>query len=141
MDDVSKDQLAELNITPDRDLMIQDLVILAEQGFSFPVTLYTAAGLVSGQVVSYAQYLDELERHMKGHGAAGDQASLVSEWIDSYRKVLKPREPNAPRPNLIHLKDAQVFAGKDVTPSRETVPWRGKIASIIGIHFGTLRED
>lgn len=139
--ELSREQLEDLNISRNRDFMLQDMVVSAESGISFPVTLYTAAGLVSGFVISANQYLDEIEKQLTGPRSNEESARIAKGWIEDYREIYSvPRGVDDPRPVLIHLKDAQLFTGDSVIPSEQRLPWRGKIESVIGFHFGTLQN-
>lgn len=142
MEELSKEQLDDLNINRDRDFMVQNLVVTAELGVNFPVTLYTAAGLISGTVISGKQFLDELEKQLTGQGTTSHSAEVARAWINNYREVYsETRGEDDPQPNLIHLSNAQLFVGGVATPTNGGVPWRGKIESVIGFHFGTLQSQ
>lgn len=136
--ELSKDQLEELNLTKDYDYLLQELVVFAETGISLPVTLTTAAGLVTGSVIGGAEYFDLLRESMLRAFDEGS-AQFVNKWIDSYKEIYAtPRTEDSPSPTYIHLKNSRVLLGDRFVPTSDGVLWRGKIESIIGFSFGSL---
>ncbi len=125
------------------DLMLEQLVIAANYGHEFPVTLLTGGMLVSGRVVSGRRFvqhlLDDVVSKVPNDDVRGQLTEAFSGHLDLYPASGDPVEGKIT--TFIHLSDARFFlpAGSQPIPwGKDGVFWRGKIAAVDGFSFGIL---
>ena len=128
----------------DRDWLLQHLIEVTNSGIPVPVTLTTAAGLVTGVTITGPDFLDlfklELTRQWPAH-MQDTYSEVVEQWkADIYSKS-PDNEADSPAPTFIHLKDARLFNAGTVVPGSGGMLWRGKLSSIIGFTIGVLKPD
>ncbi|WP_312945037.1 hypothetical protein [Stutzerimonas kunmingensis] len=141
-----KDQTSEFitsNPADDTDWLLQHIAEMAGMGVQVPVTLTTAAGLVTGVTVSGSEYLDHLKQDITKHWPADMQSTyfgVVEEWKASVYP--KPSADEGERsdhiPSYIHLKGARLYNAGTVVPGDNGMLWRGRLSSIIGFTVGVL---
>lgn len=106
-------------------------------GVSVPVTFTIGGGLVSGHLISEADYFEQLASDFS---VALPEAAKAAgkELILSLQPTLAVDENDQPACQFVHLKGAQVFNGSsNPIPSSGTL-WRGKISSVEGFSLGSL---
>lgn len=125
------------------DFMLEQIVISANFGQEFPVTLLTGGMLVSGRVVSGRKFvqhmLSDLVSTVSNDEVRSQLNEAFSEHLENYPESGEPVEGKVI--TYIHLSDAKFFnpAGTKPIPTGGTgVFWRGKIAAVDGFNFGIL---
>ncbi|MGH8039278.1 MAG: hypothetical protein ACREPD_16185 [Stenotrophomonas sp.] len=124
------------------DPMLLDLVLVANHGFGFGVTLTVGGVLVSGNVVSGRQYVQFILDEAIGNGVQDETVRVALHnrfkgYLDLY-PVEVPDDQSTP--TFIHLCNAKFYApgSSDSIPSGEGVLWRGAITDVSGFFFGVL---
>lgn len=99
------------------------------------ISLTTAAGVVSGTLISMKSFFKESaeEMYLPDQGAEVDKAK--QNWISMADE--KPGAESLP-PQFIHLRDARVFTGNGKIPSNCGVLWRGRLNAVIGFAYSGL---
>lgn len=124
------------------DLILEQLVIAANLGYEFPVTLLTGGMLVSGRVVGGRKFvqhlLDDVVSKIANDGTRGEFHEAFSEHLELYPETGERVEGKVTA--YIHLSDARFYmpAGSKPIPGNGGVLWRGKIAAVDGFNFGML---
>lgn len=118
------------------DYLLQDLVLLAEQGVEIGITLQLGGTMVSGIVASGKRYFEAITENMVSASPA-EFKSIFETYFDDYGALYeKPIEDRKPA-TFIHLRDVRYWvAGGHVAPAAG-IWWRGRIDQIGGFHFGT----
>lgn len=141
-----KDQTHEIEATKsegDLDWLLQHVVELANSGIPVPVTLTTAAGLVTGVAISGAEYLDLLKVDISKNwpdDMRNAYFEIVEQWQNNVYPKPAPSEETTSESfaSFIHLKDARLFNAGTVVPGNGGMLWRGRLISIIGFTIGVL---
>ena len=109
-------------------------------GVSIPVTFTIGGSLVSGHLISEADYFEQLSSDFSG--ALPEAAREAGkELIKALQPTLAVDEDDQPACQFVHLKKAQVFNGSsNPIPSGGTL-WRGKISSVEGFSLGSLSSN
>lgn len=121
------------------DYLLQDLVLLAENGVEIGITLLLGGAMVSGVVSGGKRYFEAITENMVSASPA-EFKSMFATFFDGYGALYeRPIEDRKPA-TFIHLRDARFWvAGGRVTPA-SGIWWRGRIDQIGGFHFGTPGE-
>ncbi|WP_058545802.1 hypothetical protein [Pseudomonas fluorescens] len=100
-------------------------------GEGFSVVLTTAAGIISGTLISEARYLDSIGTAM---------ADGWGEQAEAFRNLFAPmREFEGQLPiHYVHLKDAQLVTLQGAMPVGVNGLWRGDLNAIIGHSIGRI---
>lgn len=108
-----------------------------QAGISIPVTFTIGGSLVSGHLISEAEYFEQLSSDFSDAlpEAAREAAKKL---IIALQPTLSVDEDDQPAIQFVHLKGARVFNGSsNPIPSSGTL-WRGKISSVEGFTLGSL---
>ncbi len=134
---------AVLNLDLQCDQMLQHLVMAANVGTGFPVTLLTGGMMVTGSVVSGRRFvqhmLDDVVSTVGNEGVREDLKGAFSTYLDAYPEGQAQVEGRLTI--FIHLENAKFFVPGGAQPiptGGKGVFWRGKIADVSGFNFGTL---
>ncbi|WP_434701528.1 gas vesicle accessory protein GvpU [Pseudomonas sp. D1-36] len=110
------------------------------QGVSIPMTFTVGGNLVSGFLISEADYFEQLASDFS---AALPQAAKAAG--EELIKALQPQpaidEHSQPACQFVHLKSAQVFGASSQPVPMSGALWRGKISSVEGFNLGSLSQD
>lgn len=143
MDD-NHDLASDLDSVIDRDWTLQSLVAFADEGIEVPVTLTTAAGLMTGVITSGANFFDGFQKTLTSENQSVNE--LITSVTDIWKARYKPSEEGVDDqeerdpPHYIHLRDARLLFGNSFVPATGTL-WRGKIESVIGFSVGILNQQ
>lgn len=116
----------------------------AKTGLCMPVTLNVKGVIVTGNVITFEQYLEgvvnQLDEPGNGlanviSGALGDLRGQMfpecSEVADEFSNLNKPYE-------YIHLRDARMISGNIFIPTQPGFYWRGRLDQVDAFSFGSL---
>lgn len=127
------------------DHYLQALVQLVNgKEIEFPITVFLKGTVVTGQLVSGHRFFDGLAGALKiyfDHDTSEDTAEAIDFLTSPKQNYTKEPEEGVARipPLYFHLRDARVItAGQKGYPD-EGAWWRGRLTSVDGFHFGTLR--
>ena len=131
---------------PGADAFLQFLVNLVNNGSqieSIGVTLQMGGMLVSGSIVSGAEYFDRFAESfadsltdMESSGRQTVRSSLA-ELGDVFRLP----QPAEPLPNYIHLADALFFTADGTPIAGQPTLWRGRSNAVDGFILGRLQAE
>jgi hypothetical protein len=130
-------QLPSWSQKNDVDAKLQALVASAENSasgtFSFPITLVTAGGLVSGQLVPHAAWAEQMQLlGAEAEGGLPEATRVVAEpFALAHEFDLEDEEFDR-----IHLIDTVLMFGAGAHPGG--VAWRGRLKDVVGWSFGKL---
>ncbi len=132
--------------TPSADAFLQFLVNLVNNGSqleSIGVTLQMGGMLVSGSIVSGADYFDRFAANFSDSLGALDAntRSGVRASLAELGDVFRVPQPVDPLPNYIHLSDALFFAADGTPIAGQPTLWRGRTSSVDGFILGRLQSD
>jgi hypothetical protein len=100
-------------------------------GVGFSVVLTTAAGVISGQLISEAKYFESLSVVLsEGFPQRKEEFRTVFDDIKRLDKPMPIRQ--------VHLRDAQLFTLQGAIPLGAGGLWRGDLSSIIGHAIGQV---
>jgi len=125
------------------DWLLQHVVDLTNTGISVPVTLTTAAGLVTGVTIHGAEYLDLFKLELTKNWPS-DMQDTYSEVVEQWKADVYPQpssiEQDGPErfASFIHLKDARLVNAGTVVPGNGGMLWRGRLSSVVGFTIGVL---
>lgn len=121
------------------DYLLQEFVLLAEQGLEFPLTLNIGGGIVSGRVVGGRKYFESLIGAISSTAKEDLGASLrvrFSGFLNIYGN-----DPHLKPPaTFIHMIDAKFWAPDSNTSGPPTI-WRGRISAVSGFSLGMLESS
>lgn len=131
---------------PQADAFLQFLVNLVNNGGqlkSIGVTLQMGGMLVSGSIVSGAEYFDTFASGFADalDGQANDTRQAVRASLAELGDVFRQPQPAEPLPNYIHLADALFFSADGTPIAGQPTLWRGRIAAVDGFILGRLQSD
>ncbi|GAA5786568.1 gas vesicle protein [Chitiniphilus shinanonensis] len=114
------------------DPLLRELVKLAVEGTSLPVTLSVGGALVCGRVIPRQEYMRLLSAWLPR--TVGPQHERLDNWLDA---LVRHGATPEPTPGFIHLKDAYFLASDGSrVPTDSGTLWRGRLARIDGFTFG-----
>jgi hypothetical protein len=122
------------------DWFLQSQVLLINNSqLSMSITLFTSAGMVTGQLISVEQYF-KLYAELFSNAIPGDQKEDIRQRYEEMGKRGNATEEDElePAPQYIHLKEARLCTPNGQTPNAPGLLWRGTIASISGFALGSL---
>ncbi|TJZ72892.1 hypothetical protein [Chitiniphilus eburneus] len=123
------------------DPLLRELVALATEGTSLPVTLNVGGSLVCGKVIPRQEYLRLVATQLPRVSSA-PRENLEGWLADTVRRGATPD----PSPGFVHLKDAYFLANDGSrVPTDSGTLWRGRLARIdgftFGVYYGTPQMD
>jgi hypothetical protein len=142
--------VADVNSEPNVDVILQGLVAATNQlkDSEIGVTLHVSGIIVSGTLISYTAYLEELYASMRTDDAEyqtfGDLLAGVVAEVDSAFNPESTREAKQEEaeetlpPSFIHLREAVVWA----PDARSVLPpalWRGRLSQVSAWSPGVFR--
>lgn len=130
-----------------RDWLLARIVDLTQFGLGIPATITVRGSLLSGEIISGEQYLEEMALNAeKITSDAGD--GVISNAFANLFRTYKPiyqRPENAaegftlPPPNYIHMKNAFWFQSAGRIPTGSVgLLWRGRMSEVDGFTLGGL---
>jgi len=137
---------AAANPAPSADAFLQFLVNLVNNGSqleSIGVTLQMGGMLVSGSIVSGAEYFDRFAASFTGSldTLDADTRDGVRRSLAELGDVFRVPQPADPLPNYIHLADALFFMADGTPVSGQPTLWRGRTSSVDGFILGRLQSE
>jgi hypothetical protein len=139
-------------LIPVEDWLLQDFVLMAnEAGSSVGVTLTVGGVLVTGMLIGAKQYFESLGDLLAAAipdraAAASMREKYVTLGAEMHKRHLAymarleaGKEGEAP--TFLHLRDARVYAGPSVVPTRGGVLWRGRISAVDGFIVGIINSS
>ena len=118
------------------DPLLQWLVGLTNSNNStFAVTLTVGGNLVSGMLISLDEYLNQYATQISAQIGHEESAAVIRDQVLSWKPAQNEENPV---PQLIHLKDAEVFTSNGMPIAPGGTLWRGKISSVDGFNLGRL---
>ncbi|CAB3666234.1 hypothetical protein LMG3458_00854 [Achromobacter deleyi] len=131
---------------PQADVFLQFLVNLVNNGGqlkSIGVTLQMGGMLVSGSIVSGAEYFDRFAESfadsLTDMESAGRQT--VRNSLAELGDVFRLPQPAEPLPNYIHLADALFFTADGTPIAGQPTLWRGRSNAVDGFILGRLQAE
>ena len=137
------------------DGLLQLLIELANDGnlTGIAVTLNVAGAVVTGKVISSAEYTDGFAAFLgNGMRASKDEATVaVAATFESAVRSGAEGVPGDVRerrhagvevtvlPAYIHLRNARFLIGTQFVPENEGFLWRGRLSEVAGFAYGALR--
>jgi hypothetical protein len=112
--------------------------------FDFGVTLHVAGFLVSGTLISGAQYFSGFAEDFSGGFMPASEVAetfrkTITSYGETYKTDEKKKDEDSPLPVYIHLKNARFFTTSgNPAPRNAGVWWRGRISEVSGFVLGTL---
>lgn len=131
---------------PGADAFLQFLVNLVNNGSqieSIGVTLQMGGMLVSGSIVSGAEYFDRFAENFTSSLVSldPDTRQSVHASLAELGDVFRLPQPVDPLPNYIHLSDALFFTADGTPIAGQPTLWRGRTSSVDGFILGRLQSD
>lgn len=135
---------ANSNAAPSADAFLQFLVNLVNNGSqleSIGVTLQMGGMLVSGSIVSGADYFDRFAASFTESldTLDADTRNGVRTSLAELGDVFRVPQPVDPLPNYIHLADALFFSADGSPIAGQPTLWRGRTSSVDGFILGRLQ--
>lgn len=133
------------NSAPGADAFLQFLVNLVNNGSqieSIGVTLQMGGMLVSGAIVSGAEYFDRFAAgftNSLGTIDAETRASVHASLAE-LGDVFRVPQPADPLPNYIHLSGALFFAADGTPIAGQPTLWRGRTSAVDGFILGRMQS-
>uniref|UniRef100_UPI003D67252C gas vesicle accessory protein GvpU n=2 Tax=Alcaligenes xylosoxydans xylosoxydans TaxID=85698 RepID=UPI003D67252C len=138
--------LPSASVAPPADVFLQFLVNLVNNGGQLKgigVTLQMGGMLVSGSIVSGAEYFDRFAETF-----ADSLSDMDTDARQSVRKslaelgdVFRLPQPAEPLPNYIHLVDALFFTADGTPIAGQPTLWRGRSSAVDGFILGRLQSE
>ncbi|MFY3136848.1 gas vesicle accessory protein GvpU [Achromobacter xylosoxidans] len=134
------------SVAPPADVFLQFLVNLVNNGGqlkSIGVTLQMGGMLVSGSIVSGAEYFDRFAETFSGSLADMDTQARqsVRTSLAELGDVFRLPQPAEPLPNYIHLVDALFFSADGTPIAGQPTLWRGRSSAVDGFILGRLQSE
>lgn len=129
---------------PPADVFLQFLVNLVNNGGqlkSIGVTLQMGGMLVSGEIVSGAEYFDRFAETFADSlsDMDGQARQSVRTSLAELGDVFRLPQPAEPLPNYIHLADALFFTADGTPIAGQPTLWRGRSSAVDGFILGRLQ--
>ncbi|CAB3835934.1 hypothetical protein LMG26846_01218 [Achromobacter insuavis] len=140
----SPSQPAPAVATPSADVFLQFLVNLVNNGGqlkSIGVTLQMGGMLVSGEIVSGAEYFDRFAETFADSLSDMDTPARqsVRASLAELGDVFRLPQPAEPLPNYVHLADALFFTADGTPIAGQPTLWRGRSSAVDGFILGRLQ--
>lgn len=125
--------------------IVKLLNLSSDFGISVGITIYTATGIITGQLISSNAYFKKFGETFVGAFAAKFPENEWSALKDYYelRSSVKHDDDDEyqPRPQFIHLDEATLLRENGAPLMTPGTLWRGKISSVIGFTMGTPQSN
>ncbi len=137
---------APVAANPHADVFLQFLVNLVNNGGqlkSIGVTLQMGGMLVSGSIVSGAEYFDRFAESFADSLSDMDATARqsVRHSLAELGDVFRLPQPAEPLPNYIHLADALFFTADGTPIAGQPTLWRGRSSAVDGFILGQLQAE
>ena len=131
---------------PGADAFLQFLVNLVNNGSqieSIGVTLQMGGMLVSGSIISGAEYFDSFATNFTSSldTLDTDTRKTVRASLAELGDVFRVPQPADPLPNYIHLADALFFTADGTPIAGQPTLWRGRTSAVDGFILGRLQSE
>ncbi|MFD4837475.1 gas vesicle accessory protein GvpU [Achromobacter sp. NPDC058515] len=131
---------------PEADAFLQFLVNLVNNGSqieSIGVTLQMGGMLVSGSIISGAEYFDSFAVNFTSSldSLDADTRKTVRASLAELGDVFRLPQPADPLPNYIHLADALFFTADGTPIAGQPTLWRGRTSAVDGFILGRLQSE
>lgn len=138
--------LPSASVAPPADVFLQFLVNLVNNGGqlkSIGVTLQMGGMLVSGSIVSGAEYFDRFAETFSDSLSDMDTQARqsVRTSLAELGDVFRLPQPAEPLPNYIHLVDALFFTADGTPIAGQPTLWRGRSSAVDGFILGRLQSE
>lgn len=129
---------------PPADVFLQFLVNLVNNGGqlkSIGITLQMGGMLVSGEIVSGAEYFDRFAETFADSLADMDATARqsVRASLAELGDVFRLPQPAEPLPNYLHLANALFFTADGTPIAGQPTLWRGRSSAVDGFILGRLQ--
>lgn len=108
--------------------------------FELPLTLTVGGNLVSGTLISEADYFEQLASDFSG--------ALPESVRETAKEMIKSLQPPAVvdgedkvHRQFVHMKNAQVFTNASGPITTQGALWRGKVSSVEGFSLGSITSS
>lgn len=144
--DPNPTSLPSASVAPPADVFLQFLVNLVNNGGqlkSIGVTLQMGGMLVSGSIVSGAEYFDRFAETFSDSLSDIDTQARqsVRTSLAELGDVFRLPQPAEPLPNYIHLVDALFFTADGTPIAGQPTLWRGRSSAVDGFILGRLQSE
>ncbi|CUI62950.1 gas vesicle accessory protein GvpU [Achromobacter xylosoxidans] len=144
--DTNPTSLPSASVAPPADVFLQFLVNLVNNGGqlkSIGVTLQMGGMLVSGSIVSGAEYFDRFAETFSDSLSDMDTQTRqsVRTSLAELGDVFRLPQPAEPLPNYIHLVDALFFTADGTPIAGQPTLWRGRSSAVDGFILGRLQSE
>ncbi|CUJ90071.1 gas vesicle accessory protein GvpU [Achromobacter xylosoxidans] len=144
--DTNPTSLPSASVAPPADVFLQFLVNLVNNGGqlkSIGVTLQMSGMLVSGSIVSGAEYFDRFAETFSDSLSDMDTQARqsVRTSLAELGDVFRLPQPAEPLPNYIHLVDALFFTADGTPIAGQPTLWRGRSSAVDGFILGRLQSE
>lgn len=144
--DTNPTSLPSASVAPPADVFLQFLVNLVNNGGqlkSVGVTLQMGGMLVSGSIVSGAEYFDRFAETFSDSLSDMDTQTRqsVRTSLAELGDVFRLPQPAEPLPNYIHLVDALFFTADGTPIAGQPTLWRGRSSAVDGFILGRLQSE
>ena len=144
--DTNPTSLTSASVAPPADVFLQFLVNLVNNGGqlkSIGVTLQMGGMLVSGSIVSGAEYFDRFAETFSDSLSDMDTQARqsVRTSLAELGDVFRLPQPAEPLPNYIHLVDALFFTADGTPIAGQPTLWRGRSSAVDGFILGRLQSE
>ncbi|CUJ15218.1 Uncharacterised protein [Achromobacter xylosoxidans] len=144
--DTNPTSLPSASVAPPADVFLQFLVNLVNNGGqlkSIGVTLQMGGMLVSGSIVSGAEYFDRFAETFSDSLSDMDTQARqsVRTSLAELGDVFRLPQPAEPLPNYIHLVDALFFTADGTPIAGQPTLWRGRNSAVDGFILGRLQSE
>lgn len=144
--DPTPTSLPSASVAPPADVFLQFLVNLVNNGGQLKgigVTLQMGGMLVSGSIVSGAEYFDRFAETFADSlsDMDADARQSVRKSLAELGDVFRLPQPAEPLPNYIHLVDALFFTADGTPIAGQPTLWRGRSGAVDGFILGRLQSE
>lgn len=131
------------NYRKDQDWLLEDLVVIAEDGqHEIGITLHVNGLIITGTLIRGKKYFEAITEQV---GRFDDAVAGI--LMEKANEIYNPIDSDDIYSNLvmIHLANARVISAGGIFilsgSKKEGFYWRGKLSSIDGFHLGELEGE
>lgn len=125
----NKEQLSK-----DHDFILEMLMNAARSGMPTPITVHSGGVIITGTMVSEAEYLKEF-----AGGTILDAMKRRVENDENLQALVKEAKDDPTEREFIHIKNPKfILANGQMLPQDTSPMWRGRVKSIDGYIPGQL---
>ncbi|RFF46222.1 gas vesicle protein [Xanthomonas campestris] len=123
-------------IGEDADYLLQDLVLLANEGLLIGITVTIGGTTITGNLIGGKSWFEEFTAQFDVVPDDRFRASL-KERFGAYADIYKDEGKRTRAPFYIHLQGAKVVEKNGMLPNQGML-WRGRLSEISGFALGSL---